>query len=336
MTKLAPVPVVVLALFTLLLVSGCTAPAHVGTGTLSTLNVPIDLQPGALFVTPDESYVLCETQRDKNLVFTGNLDVLRTQGLDFQAFAFSADSKSAAAVRQEEAVLVTVPDLRRLASFPKPAGAFSGKAEMHALPGGDGYVAVSNDRGVPNVWIISGEPPRFAASGRTSDPENLRGSALDPVSGELVLTNDRNHLEIFDISTMKTVEILELPCRETDFDIATGLGWAFVATRDGIVIPVDLQARAHAEPLRIGGRGHLKVALSKSGRLLAVCHQDQSARKAPYPTTVKVYAVSQGNARELGSAFFEAKGPARDIVVLEGSKKVVISCAPQLLVWTFE
>ena len=46
--------------------------------------------------------------------------------------------------------------------------------------------------------------------------------------------------------------------------------------------------------------------------------------------------MDQGNATELGTAFFEAKGPARDIVVLEGSKNVVLSCAPQLLAWAWE
>ncbi len=86
----------------------------------------------------------------------------------------------------------------------------------------------------------------------------------------------------------------------------------------------------------MGGSGHVCVALSKSGRLLAVSHQDQSARKAPYPTTLKVFAVNEGNATELGNAFFEAKGRVRDIAVMETSGKVLISCSPQLLSWTFE
>ena len=99
---------------------------------------------------------------------------------------------------------------------------------------------------------------------------------------------------------------------------------------------MNLEAKAYAEPILMGGRGHIRVALSKSGRLLAVSHQDQSSRKAPYPTTMKVFAVSNGIATELGNAFFEARGPVRDIVVLETSGKVLISCNPQLLAWTFE
>ncbi len=333
MTRSAPVLVAALAL---LAVAGCSTPTHVGTGTLNALSTPLDLKPGALFVTPDESYVLCETQRDKNLVFTGHLETLKARSLDYRAFAFSADSKSAAAIRREEGAYVAVPDLRRLASFPKPAGAFTGRAELFALPDGSGFVAVGNDRTAPNVWIIGEEPPRFARSGRTMDPANLRGAAIDQESGKLILTNDRNLLEIFNLKTMQTEDVLELPCREADYDIATGLGWAFVSTRDGMVIPVNVAAKSHAEPIRIGGRGQMRVALSKSGRLLAVSHQDQSARKAPYPTTLKVFAVDRGNATELGHAFFEAEGPARDIVVLETSGKVLLSCDPQLIAWTFE
>lgn len=333
MTKTVLLTATVFALFVL---AGCSTPAHVGTGTLDALTVPIDLKPGALFVAPDESYVICATQRDKNLVYTGNLEILKARALEYRTFAFSADSTSAAAIRQEEGVFVAVPDLRRLASFPKPAGTFNGQANLFPLADGSGYVGVGNGLGAPNVWILGGEPPRFAESGSTSDPEHLRGAAIDHQNGKIVLTNDRNYLEIFDLKTMQTDQLLELPCRETDYDIATGLGWAFVATRDGIVIPVDVAAKSYAEPIRVGGPGHICVALSKSGRLLAVCHQDQSARKAPYPTTLKVYSVSQGNATELGSAFFQAEGPARNIVMLETSGKVLLSCNPQLLAWEFE
>jgi hypothetical protein len=51
---------------------------------------------------------------------------------------------------------------------------------------------------------------------------------------------------------------------------------------------------------------------------------------------LKVYTVDRGNATEIASAFFEAPGEARDIVILERSGKVVLSVSPQLLSWTFE
>ena len=49
MTKFAVVLVSVLAL---LAVSGCASHTQVGTGSLDTLNVHLNLQPGALHVAP--------------------------------------------------------------------------------------------------------------------------------------------------------------------------------------------------------------------------------------------------------------------------------------------
>jgi hypothetical protein len=319
-----------------LVLTGCTTPTHVGTGEMDSLRVPLDLRPGALHVTPDETYILCETSRGKNLVFGSGLDALRSQALTFRALDFSPDSKSALTIRDEEVLTVLLPDLRRDAATPKPSGAFTGRVNLHRLPDGSGFVAVSNDRNQPNVWRISGNPPVLGPSGSTTEPEQYRGSAVDAVTGELILTNDRNVLEIFDLAEMKTVARLELPFREADYDIAAAFGWAFIASRDGLVIPVEVATRSAAEPVVVGGRGHVNLALGKSGHVLGVAHQDQSSRKAPYPTTLKVFGVEMGNLIELGSAYFEAPGPIRNIVVVETSGKLVVSCDPDVLVWTWE
>ncbi len=62
MTKFA---VVLASVLTLLAVSGCATPTHVGTGTLDTLNVHLDLTPGALHVAPDGSVAWETTLADQ-------------------------------------------------------------------------------------------------------------------------------------------------------------------------------------------------------------------------------------------------------------------------------
>ena len=112
-------------------------------------------------------------------------------------------------------------------------------------------------------------PLRWGEGGKSAIREPIAG-AVDSQTGLLVMIGDDTLFDVFDPATMKSVGTVALPCSKTTFDVVGTKGRAWVGTKDGVVLPVDIQTRMVGDPLSIGPKGDVALALSASGRTLSV------------------------------------------------------------------
>ena len=209
-------------------------------------------------------------------------------------------------------------------------------AWVGALPAGDGWVVSSGDPSGPNVWVVTGERPRFGTNGRSELSSQIRARAIDDETGLLVITGHGSKLEIFDLAEMKSVVVLDLPCNQVSFGLAAANGVAWVGTSEGTVVPVDLQKQTVGEAFKFGaGPGDVLLALSPSGRHLAVAAQDRREKNQPYPTSLRVFRVKEMTLKQVAKGFLEAHGNLDDVEILEKAKLAVFTCGGALFGWYY-
>jgi hypothetical protein len=312
----------------------CHSPTHTGGGAIKAVTLRPDLKPVGLYVSPGEEYLVVQTAAPANLniVYAPNFvqETLRT--VPYQDLAFGDDPKIAATLAPLHARILSVPNLLETSAAELPK-VFNSE-RINRIPGRKSWVVTSSDRERSNVWILAGNPPGFVKSGRTALPRNLRGRAADDKTSLLLLTDDTNRPEFFNLSAMKSEGVVTLPCREVHGSLVArgGLGWA--GSREGTIIPIDIEKRSVGEPIRMGtGQGHVFLCLSANGGLLGVAVQDLSSGKPPYPTYFKIYMLN-GDARvELAETFFEHRSLIKDIALLESTEIFVAATRSHLLKW---
>jgi len=319
-----------------LVVLACHSPTHTGGGAIKAIALRPDLKPIGLFVSPGEEYLVVQTAAPANLNIV-YLPILKEQShrtLAYQDFAFGDNPKIAACLAPLRAQILSVPDLLESGTADLPKVFNSDR--INRIPGRESWVVTSSDRERSNVWILGGDPPRFVKSGRTALPRNLRGRAVDDKTSRLLLTDDTNRLEFFDLLEMRSEGVITLPCREVHNSLVARNGLAWVGSREGTIIPVDVEKRTFGEPIRMGtGMGNVFLCLTANGGLLGVAVQDVSSGKPPYPTYLKVYMLN-GDARvELAETFFEHRSLIKDIALLSKTEIFVVATRSHLLKWTW-
>jgi hypothetical protein len=324
----------VVALSVLLASLGCASPKHTGGGEIEAVLIRPDLKPVGLYVAPGEEYIVVQMAAPAhlNVVYSPVFLQEKLRSLAYQDLAFGDTAETAACLAPLKAHVLDMPEFIEATSADLPKVFNSDR--INRIPGQGSWVVTSSDRERSNVWILGGDPPRFVKSGRTALPRNLRGRAVDDRTSLLLLTDDTNRLEFFDLSNMQSVGIITLPCREVTNALVARNGLAWVGTRDGGIVPVDVEKRAAEEMIRLGtGKGNVFLALSDEGRMLAVAVQDLSAGKPPYPTYLKVFLLN-GDARiELARTFFEHRSLIKDLAVMEKTETVVVATRSHLLRW---
>jgi len=269
-----------------------------------------------------------------NIVYSPQFEEQAHRTIAFQDFAFGDTSKVAACLAPLRAQILSVPQLLESSTADLPKVFNSDR--INRIPGRESWVVTSSDRERSNVWILGGNPPKFVQSGRTALPRNLRGRTVDDKTSLLLLTDDTNRLEFFGLSEMKSEGVITLPCREVQGSIVARNGFAWAGSREGTIIPVDIEKRSVGEPIRMGtGQGQVFLCLSANGGLLGVAVQDISAGKPPYPTYMKVFMLN-GDARvELAQTFFEHRSLIKDIALLEKTEMFVVATRSHLLRWSW-
>jgi len=314
----------------------CHSPAHTGGGAIKAIALRPDLKPIGLYVSPGEEYLVVQTAAPAhlNVVYTPRFKQEKYLSLAYQDFAFGDDPKTAACLAPLKARILDMPELfeRSTADLPRVFNS----DRINRIPGKASWVVTSSDRERSNVWILGGDPPQFVTSGRTALPMNLRGRAVDDKTSLLLLTDDTNRLEFFDLAAMRSEGVITLPCREVHDAIVARDGLAWVGTREGTIIPIDIEKRSAGEVIRMStGKGHVFLCLSQNGGLLGVAVQDLSSGKPPYPTYLKLFMLN-GDARvELATTFFEHRSLIKDIAVLSSSEVFVVATRSHLLKWTW-
>jgi len=317
-----------------LAVVGCYTPTHTGEGAIDMVMIRPDLKPVGLFVAPNEEYLVVQTAppASVNVVYSPLFTQLNLVSLAYQDLAFGDDPEIAACLAPLRARVLDMPDVVEASSAELPK--LFNSDRINRIPGTGNWVVTSSDRERSNVWILGGEPARFVKSGRTALPRNLLGRAVDGKTSRLLLTDDTNRLEFFDLSEMKSEGVITLPCRQVHSSLVARGGYGWVGTRNGTIVPVDIANRSCGEEVRMGtGPGHVFLTISEPGGILGVAVQDLTAGKPPYPTYLKVFLLN-GDARvELATTFFEHKSLIKDIAVLEGVETFVVASSSHLLRW---
>jgi hypothetical protein len=299
--------------------------------------LPPGFEPLVLHVAPGEKLVLCECEGPGNPKYLLNPRLVPTKHGQYywEAFAFGPVADQGVCLTADSVEMVDLPELRPARVFTKPRGLVSAGARVTPLPDGEGWVLSSPQRAPANLWVLSRSPVRILREGRSSLPGPIRGAAFDDRSGLLVLTDETNHLEVFDIRSMTSEGVVTLPCREVSRSVVAKDGWAWVGTREGTVIPVGLVDGSTRPAIRLGGIGDVELALSDSSGILAAMVQDREALVQPYPTHLRVYIVGEGRLVDIAAAYFETRGLLKDVAVLETTQVVAFACGSGLFTWEY-
>jgi hypothetical protein len=314
--------------------SGCYTPPHTGKGKIYSVSLRPGLKPVGLFVAPNEEYFVVQTAAPSHvsIAYSPEFEQLKLSYLAYQDMAFGKSAKEAAALAPLKAMILDMPALTEAEAIELPK-VFNSE-RINRIPGRESWVITSSDRERSNVWILGGNPARFVKSGRTALPRDLRGRAVDDKTKLLLLTDNANRLEFFDLSEMKSLGVTTLDCREVSRSMVARDGKAWVGTRSGTIVPVDIEKRAGGKPFRMGtGPGEVYLDLSADGGYLGVAVQDLSGGKPPYPTYIKVFLLDGATQIELASTFFEHKSLLKDVVVLKSTETVVVASTSHLLKW---
>ncbi|MEN8148660.1 MAG: hypothetical protein ABFS86_02485 [Planctomycetota bacterium] len=332
--KRVPPALLVMGLILATGLTACPGKTHTGPGDIKAIMIRPDLKPIGLYPSAEEEYLVMQTASpgSVNVVYTGRIQQEQMRVLTYQKLAFGDSPKVAAALTALQIQMLSIPAMEETALLDLPQ-AFNAES-IDRMPGKGSWVVTSSDRERSNVWILAGDPPKFVTSGRTELPRNLRGRAVDDKTGLLLLTDDTNRLEFFDLGEMKSVGVITLPCREVHTDIVAANGLAWVGTREGTIVPIDIEKKAAGDVIRLGtGKGHVFLTLSGSGSHLGVAVQDLSAGRPPYPTYLKVFLVDAGTRVQVASTFFEHKSLIKDFTMLGGVETCLVATRSHLLKW---
>ena len=319
----------------------CYSPKHLGSGEISTVNLPLalSLDITRVEVSPGEEHVLCEASGDKQwkLMLNRDLSVPRMKQIDTKTWTCGAGANDFACLTALEFKQLTLPGWKPAGQAKKPIPGASIEARLHALPEGGGYVVTSNDRAGSNVWIVAGTPPVFGRNARSALAGSIQGRGVDRKTGTLVLTDGHNQVELFDLAAMKSVEVLVLPCTSMSGAVAVKGGFAYIGTNDGRMVPIDIENRAVGSPRGLGGPGKVFLSFSNSGGFLLAAVQD-TTESAPYPTnlTVLVPGAEPGRPERLIGTYTHLRNVLRDVAILDTTEIAVLACGSDLLEWKFK
>jgi hypothetical protein len=290
-----------------------------------------DLQTNRLHVVPGERYAVVETAGPGPLLLVWD-ETLRqvacVHGIGDVGVA--RDGTRLLRMHPYENEVLELPSLRAMGDFPDPAGwsplSYWG---VRCRPSGDGWAAISWD----GVLRIEDGPPRAVAVGHPQIGRPI-GSAIDDATGLLVMIGDRNLLETFDLDSMKSVFVAELPCREVSFDVAAGGGTAWVGTRDGdgSFLEFDLRART-VRRHELGQRGDVQLSMSDDHSELAVV-ADQFVPSADHPALLKVFRCGHRDLEEIASLSVAVPGGVFDVAILPKWGTVLLA-GPQTFAWRY-
>jgi hypothetical protein len=325
-----------LGLFLTASLAGCHGPEHTGPGDIKAIKIRPDLSPLGLYMAPKEEYLVAQMAApgNANVVYTGMIEQEQFRVTTYQDLSFGDNPKLAATLTPLTVQMLSMPSMEKGGRLPVDLPPAFNAERVNRIPGKASWVLTSSDRARSNVWILTGNPPAFVRSGRTALSQNIRGRAVDDKTGLLLLTDDTNRLEFFDLDEMKSVGVITLPCREVHMDIAAADGYAWVGTRDGTIIPVDIEKKAAGDQIRMGtGKGHVFLALTGGGTHLGVAVQDLSSGRPDYPTYLKVFLVDSGTRVQVATTFFEHRTLIKDIAVLEKAETFLVATRSHLLKW---
>jgi hypothetical protein len=301
------------------------APRIEGAGRLQTLALPG--QVNGLAASPDGTHVFIDRALESDVVLDADLHVVGKARETGHPMCFAPDGRTAVWLEISRLEVRSMPDLRDLEQLgyekldhmpPKP---------WAILPvlGGKEFAVV----GWEGIWRFRTDPLEWGVRGKSAIPQPIAG-AIDGKTGLLVTIGDQT-FEVFDPVSMKSVATVALDC-ETTYDVAATGGRAWVATKKGVILPIDIETRKVLDPVPVGD-GDVNLALSGSGKTLLATAQVFRDR-GHHPTRVVAYEVVASELREIASATFAAPSVFNDVALLDGSRTAILG-GSESLVWRY-
>lgn len=300
------------------------APGIEGKGRLRRL--ALRGQVNSLAVSPDDRHVFVDRALDSDVVLDADLRIVGKEREAGGRVAFAPDGKTVLRY-QLGAEIRSIPGLEVIRWIEDPAsGRMDTVWSICALPDARGFVLVDWDA----IRVLRTDPPGWGEVSKSALDHPIAG-AIDAATGLLVMIGDKMRLELFDLGAMKSVATLDLPHSVT-YDVVAAGGRAFVGTRDGVILPVDIRARRVLEPIRVAD-GEVSLALAGSGRgLLAVA--DKFVDGHHHPTTIVAYTLADGALSPVARTSFMAPGPFNDVAFLQ-SRRMALLGGDESFVWQY-
>jgi hypothetical protein len=165
---------------------------------------------------------------------------------------------------------------------------------------------------------------------------SVRGAAIDPGSGRLLLSGDDKYLEEFDLDRMATVNRWDLGLQAIN-EIRARDGTAWVATEKGVFVRVDLASHSVVRQVRVmEGTDKVRVVLdlSPSGKLLAVA-ATRPLGNHRFAAVLNLYRLEDGDLTPVASATATLGGMIYGLTIIESEEMVVLASQSPTFVWRY-
>jgi hypothetical protein len=285
-----------------------------GSGTLTAIRVE-GSAVNKFRVSPDERYVIAEVAQAEVQVLDAGLRVAGwSSDAYMERFVFAPDGATAIGVGTS----LTVRSLPRLRRRERLDESIQAAWAILALPDGAGYLAVT----WREIRKFHTGPLRLGDAGKAEIPSPVAG-ALDDATGMLVLIGDVRWFEVFDPVAMRSVAKIRLPYAVA-FDVAAAGGTAWISTRLGRILPVDIATRKVGELVPVSSEGEVSLGMSASRRTL-VAAADRRPGPERCATDLKAYRVEGARLVEFAAASFESARPTDGVAVWESTGTALLS-----------
>jgi len=299
------------------------APILEGEGRLQRL--ALRGQINKLVSSPDGRYVFVERALESSVVLDSGLRVVGKSDAPGEGMAFTLDGNAGLwpRIAGGNAEIRTTPGLAKTCTVAAPQGSFDDYWAICALPDGKNFVVA----GWSEVRIFHMDPPSWGDAGRSALDRPVAG-AVDAKTGLLVLVaGDR--LDLFDPGNLRSVGTRTLPHPAT-FDVAATAGRAWVGTKAGTIVPVDLDARRVLDPVAVGEGD---VSLARCGDVL-VAAAERFVDADHHPTRIVAFRIEGTSLREIAAATFPGPCAWNDLTVVPERHAAILG-GRESFVWTY-
>ncbi len=283
------------------------------TGRIEVLPVPGNRQTNGFTVAPDEGSIVVQAAGPWPFYFSLDRDlrvVGRRPGI-LGRVAVSPDGRKGISVLNGTGTLLELPALLETGRG-RLDGVLTPWA-VRALPATGDWAVVHWD----GILVVPAAPP-WKGRAMSIGIKRPVGAAVDDRTGLLVIIGDENRIEIVDPVAMRSVAVLEAPCPLLKFDVCAGGGRAWIATAEGTVVRLDIEARKVMDTVRIADGGDVSLGLSPSRGLLGAV-----ARGAP-ESVLRAFRIEKGELVEVAS-MTAALDVVNDVAVLERTSRILIA-----------
>jgi hypothetical protein len=290
------------------------APALEGAGTLARVLLSGSWQSVDVFVVaPGERHVLAQA-RGWFLLDDAYHVVARPAVASSALPIFSADGRKTYWLDADGFSERPLPAFEAAAELTIPERLF--QPALCPLP--DGFLIT----GSQVLHRVRTAPLRRDGDGTLAVP-GAANCSVDPRTGVAVLLGT-TQVELIDVDALRSLAVLDLPRAASADQLAAAEGRAWIGTKLGLVMVVDVAAREVKGGITLADAGETMVARSVSGRTMVLACRTRNGA-GEWPIVLRVFRVGADGVEQIASARFTSPERPGSIAVLESSATVLLA-----------